>query len=126
MEIVRCLQQNLPSHVVQIRKSRVFTTSALVATSAAASSSALVAIPDEDGCYLVHTFECGPKQVDTEDAFDQDTQEYKLYSWDGVRRFVSAFLAGADAEELCGIAASSGRHRADLRAWPRGTFHLLW
>ena len=118
MEIVRCLQQDLPDVAGQIRKSRVFTTSALVATSAAANASALVAIPDEDGCYLVHTFACGPKQVDL-DSFDLRSQEeeYKLYSWDGVLRWVSAFLAGADAEELCGIAASSGRHRADLQGW---------
>ena len=117
MEIVRCLQQDLPDVAGQIRKSRVFTTSALVACSAAANASALVAIPDEDGCYLVHTFECGPKQVDMEDTHFRDTQEYKLYSWDGVRRFVLAFLASADEEELCEVAASSGRHRADLQGW---------
>ena len=69
---------------------------------------------------MVHTFECGTKEVDTEE-FDlqRQTEEYRLYSWDGVRKFVEAFLEEASVERLCEVARRSSSHRDDLHAWRR-------
>jgi len=117
MTIIEKLHANLPGFKDQIRKSRSYS-SALIAPSVESNRSALVAEADDDGRYLVTTFLCGPRLVDSLGLSGVPADyEYRLYSWTGVVKFVSAFLNGNDVEELCAIATKSSSHRSDLRGW---------
>ena len=111
MTIIEKLHANLPSSVSQIRKSRMCT-SALIATGADATRSALVAEADDDGMYLIGTFHCGPRLVDSL-GFGGEHQgcDYRLYSWTGIIHWVEAFLAGASDNSLCSIEQRSSSHR---------------
>ena len=117
MTIIEKLHANLPSLKDQIRKSKTYS-SALIAPSVESNRSALVAEADEEGRYLVTTFLCGPRLVDSLGLGGVPADyEYRLYSWTGVVQLVSAFLNGNDVEELCAIATRSSSHRSDLRGW---------
>ena len=111
MTIIEKLHANLPLSAGQIRKSRMCT-SALIATGADATRSALVAEADDDGMYLIGTFHCGPRLVDSL-GFGGEHQgcDYRLYSWTGIVHWVEAFLAGASDNSLCSIEQRSSSHR---------------
>lgn len=117
MDLILKLHANLPSLSDKIRKSRMCT-SVLVATSVDATRSALIADSDEDGMYLVATFHCGPKEVDTL-GFGAHAQgcDYRLYSWTGIVQWVEAFLTGASDNTLCSIEQKSSAHRVDLKGF---------
>jgi hypothetical protein len=111
MTIIEKLHANLPLSAEKIRKSRMCT-SGLVATGLDATRSALVAEADDDGMYLIATFHCGPKEVDSL-GFGAGSQgcDYRLYSWVGIVHWVEAFLAGASDNDLCSIEQRSSSHR---------------
>ena len=117
MTRIEKLHANLPTLSDKIRKSRMCT-SVLVATGVDATRSALVADADDDGMYLINTFHCGPKEVDSL-GFGGEHQgcDYRLYSWAGIVQWVEAFLAGASDNDLCSIEQKSSAHRVDLKGF---------
>ena len=99
------------------KKSRVFRAAAVVGLRGYKRCAVVTAAGSgiETDYHLVHILPIAPEDVDrTESPLETQTDEFRLYSWNGLLQFLEAFGTGAPDETLYAITERSRKHRPEF------------